>query len=114
MSSLLNSTKEIQEIHEIQLKKQLQYDLKAERFKLQKEFEEHKKDNKSLLTRAFDEIEQLSKRNEKINLEKQRLEEVVIDLNGDIKLLLSAGTNVADVKLLLNDLSKSMYKMEKS
>ena len=56
----------------------------------------------------------MSKRNEKINLEKQRLEEVVIDLNGDIKLLLSAGTNVADVKLLLNDLSKSMYKMEKS
>ena len=34
MSSLLNSTKEIQEIHEIQLKKQLQYDLKAERIKL--------------------------------------------------------------------------------
>ena len=39
---------------------------------------------------------------------------MVLDLRGDIKILLSAGSNVADVKFLLRDLSKSMQKMERS
>jgi len=33
--------------------------------------------------------------------EKDRLEEIVLDLNGDLKILLSAGTNVSDVKVLM-------------
>ena len=44
----------------------------------------------------------MARRNDKLNKEKDRLEEIVLDLNGDIKILLSAGTNVADVKVIMN------------
>jgi len=43
----------------------------------------------------------LSNRNDKLKNEKDRLEEIVLDLNGDLKILLSAGTNVSDVKVLM-------------
>lgn len=37
---------------------------------------------------------------------------MVLDLNGDIRLLLSAGNNIMDVKAILTDLTESMTKME--
>ena len=62
----------------------------------------NKEHEKSLNKTYYDQIETLAARNEKVIREKDRLEEIVLDLNGDIKILLSAGTNVADVKVIMN------------
>ena len=89
-------------------------DLALAKVRLEGEFDYLRADNKTLLAQALESIESLNARNAKITKERDRLEEVVLDLRGDIKILLSAGSNVADVKFLLRDLSKSMQKMEKS
>ena len=65
-------------------------------------------DQRILMGKYIEEIESLTKRNEKLHNENNRLEDIVLDLNGDIKILLNASDNVSDVRLLVNDLNRSL------
>ena len=113
MASLINSSHELQQIKEIQLKKKLAEDLRVTKHKLEQDFMNMRIDQRNLMGQYIEQIESLTKRNENLSNENNRLEDIVFDLNGDIKILLGASDNVSDVRALVNDLDKSLNQMEK-
>ena len=102
MSGLINSTKELESIGNLKVRKGVEYQMLAEKIRIKKEQEANDAVGATLSQAYREQVELLSRRNDQINKEKERLEEIVLDLNGDIKILLSAGTNVADVKVIMN------------
>jgi len=107
----INSEEQLNEIGQIQFKKELSLQLESERKDLKNEFEEIRAKNQEMLDAQREEVEMLSKRKDAISKETKRLEEVVIVLQGDIDLLLSPAKDVHDVKEMLEELAASLAGM---
>jgi hypothetical protein len=107
----INSEKQLNDIGQIQFKKEQSLQLANERKSLENEFEQRRIKNQEIVDGQLEEVEILTKRKDAIYKETKRLEEVVIVLQGDIDLLLSPAKDINDVKTMLEELAASLAGM---